>query len=159
MHYKSTIASSNENRTFIDNLTLSNTTCFPHNPVSHSSILENSEFKIPIENVSNYNKNNDIILLDDNSPKPSKVNFPKQIHPTLIDLTENEYSEKSPESSKSNLSDKSNRQTTSECEYLQMEKRKLDEIIMQYTKNINNLKVSKGKIFSKSFYYLIKFIF
>jgi len=144
MHYKSTIEFPKKNRTFIDNLTFSNATHFSHDPISHSSILENSVIEIPIKNVPNVQENNEVNILEDSpiiTSKPKEI-LPKQIYPVLIDLTENEYNENSSESSKYNSFDNSKKITTNEFESLKMEKRKLDEIILRYTKNIDNMKVS-----------------
>lgn len=142
MHCKSTIASSHKNKTFVDNVTFSNATHFLHNPLSQSSIIENSESKIPIENVSNVQKNNEVIKLD-GCIKTSKVIPPRQIHPTVIDLTGNEFNANTSGSLDGDSFDKSKNLTSNELESLRMEKRKLDEIILRYTKNIGILKVSR----------------
>lgn len=71
----------------------------------------------------------------------SKEIQPKQSYPVLIDLTNDEYNENSSESSKYNSFDNL-KKCTNEFESLKMEKRKLGEIILRFTKNIDNMKVS-----------------
>lgn len=146
LHYKSTIASSNQSRPFYDDLKFSNTL---QSPICQSSILENSSFNISTNNVSNAptdKENIEVITLDD-TPKISKSVLPK--HPMTIDLTgdkSSESSEKSSVLSTSNTSNDLKKLNQGRFESLKMEKKRLEEVVKQYTKNIDNMKVSIQKI-------------
>lgn len=137
-HYKSTIASSNQNRPFIDDIKFSNTT---HGPISQSSILENSNFEEPLEKSNNQKieKNIEVITLDDDCPKP--LSYPVLISP-IIDLTGDAFNEKSSISSIPTPCKNSEKLTISDFKSLKMEKERLEEVLKRFTKNIDNMKVS-----------------
>lgn len=144
--YKSTIASSNQNRPFFDDLKLSNTALSFVDPQSQSSILENPDAKVPIKESFNQ-KQIETIILDDDSLKSSKLLSPIKQQLTGIQLNksdENTFNSKYTKSLKVNsYNDFSNKFTSNNFESLKMEKLRLDEIISQFTKNINNMKVSR----------------
>lgn len=165
-HYKSTIASSNDNRPFFEDFKFSNMNHSSHNPICQSSILENSSLENYTENVSIIHKNNksiEVITLDNDSPKH---------HPTTIDLTKNEYGNLKKDSKSSVIHGDLNKikleeitsrhpltidLTKNEYDYsqkdskssvisgnlesLKMEKIKLEEITRRYTNNIQTMKV------------------
>lgn len=141
--HKSTVASSYQNRPFfVDDLKLSTTAYSLHDPISQSSMLEysNSE-KVPTVQSMQINKNKkliDIIDLVDDSPKVSKVCPPKE-HNLKIDLTDEPVDDKSYISMK----DKTEKINTADFQSLKMEKIRLEEILRRYTKNIDNMKVSR----------------
>ncbi|CAI6363749.1 unnamed protein product [Macrosiphum euphorbiae] len=142
-HHKSTVTSSNQNRPFVDDLKLSNTIYSLNDPISQSSILEypNSE-KIILEESSKIKKNEKVvetINLVGDSPKTSKVWFPKQQNVT-IDLTEEKENEKSPIFSKDISIGDTKKMSSEVFQSLQMEKLRLEEILSRYTKNIANMK-------------------
>lgn len=134
--YQSTIASSNQDQLFLDDSKFSHSV---YNPILQSSVLENSEHNI-LGNLSNAQKKIDVITLDDDSPKISKV-FSVQHHQSIIDLTENEY-KMSPVVLKCDSFDQSKQLITNDLQYMKMEKIKLEDIRRRFTKNIYNLKVS-----------------
>jgi len=145
-HHKSTVASSKQNRPFFDDLKFSNTIYSLHDPISQSSILEYPNSKEgPIEQSSN-NKKNDTIIdtidLVNNSPKTSKECSPKQQYLT-IDLTKENVDEKSFISSNKISIDNTKKLITRDFQSLQMEKIRLEEILRRFTKNIDNMKVSR----------------
>jgi len=144
-HHKSTVTSSNQNRPFIDDLKFSNTIYSLHDPISQSSILEYPNSKeIIIEQSPKIKKNEKIIETIDlvgDSPKTSKIWFPKQRNLT-IDLTEEKVNEKSSISSKDISIGDTNKLSSGDFQSLKMEKLRLEEILSRYTKNITNMKVS-----------------
>lgn len=163
-HHKSTIASSNQNRSFIDDTKFSNTA---YGPISQSSILENSNFGVHLDN-SNFGvhleklnnqkieKNIEVITLDDDSPNTSQVSFP--LYPPIIDLTGDAFNKKSSISSLPTPSKNSEKLTVSDFKSLKMEKERLEEILKRFTKNINNMKVSLYKVFCFLFFCLIDYV-
>lgn len=112
-HYKSNIVSSNQNRTFSDDIKISNTTHFLHEPLFHSSILEN----------------------------PKELSR-KQNDPIIIDLTDNNSDLDSPIKLLDESSKIPNKLTNNEANSLRMEKNRLEDIIRQFMKNIDTMKVS-----------------
>lgn len=141
-HYKSTIASSYQNKPFVDDddFKFSNTA---HGPICQSSILENSDFSLPIENESKDRtvlKNIEVITLDDDTPKTSKILPPKPI-PVTIDLTTDESDKNIPTSSKSHPIYDLKKPSINDFESLKMEKMKLEEIAKRFTTNIDKMKV------------------
>lgn len=137
VHNKSCIVTSNENRSFTDDLNYSNTIHSIYDPLSQSSILENSDFEIPLDE-SNEQQIEKITLGND-SPTTSKI-FPPKNNPPIIDLTGNAFDKKP---SKSNSFDNSQKLTASDYKSLKMEKERLEEVMYQITKNIENMKVSR----------------
>lgn len=144
--YKSTITSSNQNRPFFDDLKFSNTAHSLVYPQSQSSILEIPDAKLPIKNLSKQ-KQIETITLDDDSPKPSKLFNQHQQSPTRIKFNvsdENKLNKKSSETSKVNSYNNNSKKLPSvNFESLKMEKLRLEEIMRKFTKNIDNMKVSK----------------
>lgn len=131
-HYKSTIASSNQNRLLYDesiNLKLA------HKPSGQSSILENSDSEEE-ETTNNLSNNSiEVITLDDSHEEF----LPKeQYHPVTIDLTKTILKESSTLSQGN-----STKLFTSDVISLKMEKMKLNEIIAHMQKNIDTMKVSR----------------
>lgn len=136
-NYKSNIASSNQNRSFSDDLKMSNTSHFVHEPLCQSSIIEN------IPNVQKNKKSIELITSDTESPIVFKESFSKQSPSIVIDLIENNSDV---DSSIVLLDDNSSispkHLTNSEANSLRMEKNRLEEIIRQFMKNIDSMKVS-----------------
>ncbi|XP_025412191.1 transcription termination factor 2-like isoform X2 [Sipha flava] len=136
-HYKSNIASSNQNLSFSDEIKMSNTSHFLHEPLSHSSILVNPS------NVQKYKQSMELITLDTESPivqNPKEFSL-KQKNPIIIDLTKNNSDS---DSSIILLDDNSSKNpkklTNNEANSLRMEKNRLEDIIRQFMKNIDNMK-------------------
>lgn len=147
-HYKSTIASSNQNLPFFDDLKFSHSL---HNSRSQSSILENSDFEVPLDHLSNVQKNIEVITLDGDSPKASSSKY----HQSIIDLTEDDYKKSSVIPKCDLLSDQKKKITGKDYQYLRMEKIKLEESEIRFIKNINNLKVSINDKYFLNTYILI----
>lgn len=139
-HYKSTIASSNQNRPFIDDIKFSNTT---HGPISQSSILENSSFEVLSDKSNNQKieKNIEVITLDDDSPKTSTVSS-SVYNPQIIDLTGDAFNKESSVSLITASNKNLEKLTISDFKSLKMEKERLEDVLKRFTKNINNMKVS-----------------
>lgn len=140
VHHKSTIASSNQNRPFIDDIKFSNAA---NGPISQSSILEYSNCENLLEK-SNYKKIEEkveVINLDSDIPIKSKVSS-LLYNPPIIDLTGDALNEKSSTSSLTTPCKNSEKLSISDFKSLKMEKERLEEVLKRFTKNINNMKVS-----------------
>ncbi|XP_050544348.1 transcription termination factor 2-like isoform X2 [Daktulosphaira vitifoliae] len=132
---KSIISSSNKSRPFFEDLQLANSVLEDHNPISNSSILVRPHLKNKINECTS-NKNIDVITLDDESP--CKQYSPENKSIPNIDLTIENKSYSSLESKPS--ADLSKKLTSERYKSLQMEKKKLEENIFQFTKTVNKLK-------------------
>jgi len=124
---------------------LSNTIYSLHDPISQSSILEYPNPKEATIEQSSKIKNNENIIetidLVGDSPKTSKLGFPKQ-QILKIDLTEERVDEKSSMSTKDISVDNAKELINGDFQSLKMEKLRLEEILRRYTKNIANMRVS-----------------
>ncbi|XP_050421158.1 transcription termination factor 2-like [Adelges cooleyi] len=137
---KSTISSSIKNSPFLDDLegTVNNLTVY--NPISNSTILEHPQsktekHKIPVD------QNIQVITLDDDSPIKSTLDtlLQKNQIPTY-DLTNEPVNENQSVSLFANSQDTSKKLTSERFQSLQVEKRRLEEIMHRFTKNIDNMK-------------------
>lgn len=141
-HYKSTIASSYQNKPFVDDddIKFSN---IAHGPICQSSILENSDFSLPSENESKNQtvKNIEVITLDDDTPRTSKI-LPKPI-PVTIDLTVDQFDNKTATLLNSHPIYDSKQFSINDFESLKMEKMKLEEIAKRFKTNIDKMKVTR----------------